>query len=117
LACGPNQANTNRVGALPGLIAYYQHRPLNYRNILDTALVVANQAAGLSQQLGYEGPQQEALFQQGKIVIKQEKLDKIKRMLSSMSGVFHIRSLSELGFNERRFNEADDYRPLPLHFT
>ncbi|GAB3220507.1 tetratricopeptide repeat-containing sensor histidine kinase [Spirosoma arcticum] len=97
-----SKADTSRIGTLLRLSDYYQCRTLNYRHNLDTALVLANQAAGLSQQLRYERGQQEALFQQGKIYIKQEKLNKVKKILSSLSGVTHIRLLLELGKNKLR---------------
>jgi hypothetical protein len=84
------------------LSEHYQRRTLNYAHNLDTALVLVNQAADLSRQLRYERGQQEALFQQGKVYIKQEKLSKVKKMLSSLSGVTHIRLLLELGKNKLR---------------
>ncbi|GAB2590903.1 hypothetical protein GCM10027190_44410 [Spirosoma areae] len=84
------------------LSAYYQGRTLNYRHNLDTALVLANQAQALSQQLHYAEGQQEALAQQGRIFIKQEKLGKVKQMLSSVSGLTHIRLLVDLGKNKLR---------------
>ncbi|GAB3220510.1 histidine kinase dimerization/phosphoacceptor domain -containing protein [Spirosoma arcticum] len=95
-------ADTNRVETLLALSSHYQGRTLNYRHNLDTGLVLANQAQALSQQLRYYKGQQEALFQQGKIYIKQEKLNKVKKMLSSLSGVTHIRLLLELGKNKLR---------------
>jgi two-component sensor histidine kinase len=97
-----SKADTNRVGALLQLSEHYQRRTLNYAHNLDTALVLVNQAADLSRQLRYERGQQEALFQQGKVYIKQEKLSKVKKMLSSLSGVTHIRLLLELGKNKLR---------------
>lgn len=97
-----NRADTNRVGALLGLSRHYQGRTLNYRHNLDTALVLVGQAEALSQQLGYDRGQQEALFQRGKIFIKHERLDKVKRMLVGVSTVTRIRLLLELGKNKLR---------------
>ncbi len=97
-----SKADTNRVGALLRLSSYYQHRTLNYAHNLDTALVMANQAQALSGQLHYQQGQQEALFQQGRIFIKQEKLSRVKKMLSSVSALTRIRLLLELGKNKFR---------------
>ena len=97
-----SQADTNRVGALLQLSDYYQQRTLNYAHNLDTALVLANQAQVLSQQLHYDKGQQEATFQQARTFIRQEKLGKVKRMLPIVSPLLRIRLLLELGKNKLR---------------
>lgn len=97
-----SQADTNRVGVLLRLSAYYQFRTLNYRHNLDTALTLASQAFALSQQLHSHKGQQEALFEQGKIFIKQERLSRVNKMRPSVSELTRIRLLLELGKNKLR---------------
>ena len=96
------KADTSQVGTLLQLSAYYQRRTLHYARNLDTALTLANQAYALSGQLHDDKGQQEALFQQGKIFIRQEKLPIVKKMLSSVSAITRIRLLLELGENKLR---------------
>jgi two-component sensor histidine kinase len=102
LSLRDDPADTTRVGALLQLSDYYQHRTLNYRLNLDTALVLANQAYTLSKRLYYDKGQQEALFQQGKVFIKQEQYKNVQRLLQSGNEVTRIRLLLELGKNKLR---------------
>jgi hypothetical protein len=96
------KADTNQVAVLLQLSHYYQGRTLHYAHNLDTALTLANRAYVLSGQLHHDKGQQEALFQQGSIFIKQEKQGKVKQMLPSVNAVTRIRLLLELGENKLR---------------
>ncbi len=95
-----NRSDTNQVGALLRLSVYYQHRTLHYAHNLDTALNLVSQAQDLSRQLQYANGQQEALFQQGCIFIRQEQYGKAHRLLSSGNELIRIRLLLELGKNK-----------------
>ncbi len=94
------KADTNQVAVLLQLSDYYQGRTLHYARNLDTALTLANQAYALSDQLHDDKGRQEALFQQAKIFIKQEKQDSVKQMLPRVGAVTRIRLLLELGKNK-----------------
>jgi two-component sensor histidine kinase len=94
--------DTNRVQALLTLSDYYQRRTLHAAQNRDSALVLAKQAGELSAQLGYPKGQEEALFLEGKILIKGGKAGAVRRRLASMSPVTHIRLLLEMGKQQLR---------------
>ncbi len=106
-----SQADTIRVRSLLRLSGHYQGRTLNYLHNLDTALVLANQAQALSQQLRYDTGHQEALFQQGRIFIKQEKLSQVKKMLPTVDAITRIRLLLELGKSKLRPTYSQEAKP------
>jgi hypothetical protein len=89
--------DTSRVNILLRLSNYYGRKTWNAAQNRDSALAMARQAGELSQQLKYSRGQEEAVFLEGKMLIKQEKMGAVRGLLERVSELTRIRLLLELG--------------------
>jgi hypothetical protein len=90
--------DTSRVNILLRLSNYYGRKTWNAAQNRDSALAMARQAGELSQQLKYSRGQEEAVFLEGKMLIKQEKMGAVRGLLERVSELTRIRSFWAGGF-------------------
>ncbi len=86
-------ANTTRVNTLITLSRYYLDKTLDPARDLDSALLLANQAADLSGRLKLTRQKENAQFLRGKIFIKQGNAVEVQQLLNRVSDSNHIKLL------------------------
>ncbi len=94
---GKGKPDTGRVNILLRLSNYYGRKTWNAQQNRDSALAMARQAHALSQQMHYVRGGEEALFLEGKTLIRQENMGAVRRLLERVSGENRVRLLLELG--------------------
>jgi two-component sensor histidine kinase len=88
---------------------------LNPYHDLDSAQVLAREAKGLSEQIGYTKGREDARFLEACILIKKQNTSTVLRMLTSLSDTNRIRVLLELGKSQLRApytQKANLYRAI-----
>jgi two-component sensor histidine kinase len=89
--------DTSKVNMLLRLSNYYVRKTWNATHNRDSALAMARQAHTLSQELAYARGKEEALFLEGKTLIRQENMEAVNRLLEKVSVENRVRLLLELG--------------------
>jgi hypothetical protein len=89
--------DTPRVQMLLRLSTLYFDKTLNPADDLDSALLLADEALDLSQQLKFERGEEDAVFLKGKIYIKQQNTTRVQQVLQNVSSKNRIKLLLELG--------------------
>jgi two-component sensor histidine kinase len=94
---GEGQPDTSQVNILLSLSNYYGRKTWNARQNRDSALALARQAHALSQKLHYARGGEEAVFQEGRTLIRQENMVAVQELLEVVSEENRVRLLLELG--------------------
>jgi two-component sensor histidine kinase len=89
--------DTSKVNMLLRLSNYYGRKTWNAAHNRDSALAMARQAHTLSQELQYTYGKEEALFLEGKTLIRQENMSAVRGLLEKVSEENRVRLLLELG--------------------
>lgn len=88
---------TPRVQMLIKLSTVYVNKTLNPIHDMDSALLLADEALNLAQQLKFSSGQEDAIFLKGRIYIKQQNTIRVQQLLADASNVNRIKLLLELG--------------------
>jgi two-component sensor histidine kinase len=89
--------DTSQVNILLRLSNYYGRKTWNAAQNRDSALAMARQANALSRQLHYARGREEAVFLEGKMLIRQENMGAVQGLLKTVSKENRVRLLLELG--------------------
>jgi tetratricopeptide (TPR) repeat protein len=93
---------TSRVKKLLKMSDYYASRTLDPKLDLDSAVILADQALALSNQLEYHQGVDNAVFLLGKAYTKQRKINLVFPLLKTLSDTSSIKLLLELGKDKLR---------------
>jgi two-component sensor histidine kinase len=93
----PGKADTSQIGFMLRLSDYYQRKTWNAGPNRDSALVLAKKARELSQPLNYVNGLETAVFLEGRILIKQEKIYLVRQLMEKASPINYVRLTLELG--------------------
>jgi two-component sensor histidine kinase len=91
--------DSNRVELLLNLAAYYQLKPGSEKNDIDSALLLAGQAAALSMRIGFQSGSEQSAYLTCRIHIEAQDSAILRQMIPMLSDTNKVKILLEVGMH------------------